>query len=665
MSPKRRHLLASRSRLMRAQRSLCRRLILLILVMGVVSVSTPTVAVAQPTDQKDLSQLPDNLRKYVVDSAGWYTSPWMTSPTCKDKGGDWSVYVHSVISDTPDLLMFFLPDFGGSAPEDQPRKKALLDGYRDLGSRLTPPPGFCVDDMRQWAGSDPTGKPFGFLWGDDVDHNYTHCRFANASQIGTDRAPCYGFYVSCAGAEPIAADKARCDSWNSFSDDYVQQVLAMQNRVFVANPATAYGVTHTEVMSPEEAVGKLVDWVAKKGMEQLVAFVVENIVKLWGVFVTIAVDYSSPTLQGKGFTDVYNLVGGIVLALAFLGFLITLITSYKRGYLQYSLLGAVKAVIGVPLAAVGAILMLQLADECTISLAQAGGDLTKQADWTASMTKVNPFVAVISGTFLCVFLLVALVFLVAIGPLVMMWTLFGSVAAAGQVHPATSGWLVKWAARITALCWTKFFMIAIMLLVIALFLPLNGGDSDIRQVIDVLQGIILGGSLVATPYLLWELVDFVGERVGGAASGGSATQLAAAAPGTTGNAIRSAVGGMMSGAANVADKLRRKNSDTTGPSGTTPQPQPSQPRSTDVATSAATAGGTTPSATTPGPQTQQNNPGDQASTPAGVPDQATPPAQLSAPKPPANRGRVVASTARPTPPPPTVATPRLPPTQGT
>ncbi|WP_189061567.1 hypothetical protein [Longimycelium tulufanense] len=643
----------------------------LLLVIGVVGVANPAAAMAEP---KDLSQLPDNLRKYVVDSAGWVSSPWMTSHACRDRGGDWSVYVQNVIQDSPDLLAFFQPDLGGPSPQDKPRRDALLAGYRDLATRVAPPPGYCVDDMKQWAGSDPNGKPFGFPWGNDSNHD-TDYTCGDSNQLGADLAPCKGFYVSCAGAQADA--KMRCESWNQFSDSYVTQVSSMREKVLRDHPAGGTADTHTRVKSPSEIAGELASWVTKRGMEQVTAFVVEGVTKLWGTFLDIAVQYTTPNIQGKGFASVYNLVAGVALTLAFLGFIVTAASSYKRGYLQYSLLGGIKAAVGVTLAGVGAILMLQLADDSTRALAQAGGDFAKQADWTGSLAKVNPLVAVVLGLLICLFLLVAIVFLIAIGPLVLMWALFGSIAAAGQVHPATSGWLTRWASRVTALCWVKFFMVAVMLLVIGLLSPLDGGSDAVRQVVDVVQGFVLAAMLVMTPWLLWELVDFVGDRVGGAASGGGASALAgmaggravgaggaalSAAGGAAGGAVGTAVSGMMSGVSDIANKLRGSgagdsgNGDGGGSGSTPPQPEGGSP------SGGAGGGGASAEAASGSGQnsasTGSAGSGSSTASPSGPPGQAP---QQGGPPPPANRGRVVAS--RP-PSPPTGSSPPSSPSGG-
>lgn len=504
-------------------------------------------AVAEPVDPADV---PANLRQYVPDSAEWMSSPWMTAESCRDRGGDWATYAAFLIKDFPDLLEFFQPDFAGSDGNAGERKKLLVRGYRDLAVNLTVPTGYCVDQVKTWAKPNPSYQPWGFEWGNVdnwSDHGvrpWSNCSTDNSEAV----APCRGFYLSCDGAVTQQEDQ-RCQAWNGFSDDYVQRMNTLLRKAY-----TQYGVlvdgsdqTTTVIKSPGEVAQEFLNWIAKKGMEQVVSFIVSGVTKLWGVFMRIAVDYSSPQVTGVAFASVYNLVAGVALGLAFLGWLVTLASSWKRGHLQFSLFGGIKAAAGVTLAGVGAILMLQLADDCTKSLISAGGDIAQQADFTTSLAKSNPLVAILAGALIAISLIFSIIFLAISPALVLMWALLGSLAAAGQVHAASAGWVWKWAGRLTALAWAKFVMVAEMLLAQALMLPLDPGEDPVEQIVDVGQGVTLCVLLFLCPWLLWELVDFVGDRIGGAsASGGVAGRVAstgsqrgaAFAGGVAGTAVR-------------------------------------------------------------------------------------------------------------------------------
>ncbi|KAA2245939.1 hypothetical protein F0L68_40980 [Solihabitans fulvus] len=542
-----------------------RRLALLGLVVAFLGLSQP----AAYADPHDAASVPANLRQYVPGTPEWTSSPWMTSPSCRDHGGDWSIYTQDVVKDTPALLQFFQPDFGGG---DQGRSEEILAGYRDIAAQITVPEGYCVDQARQWAG--PSGyKPFGFDWGNATADSHHHSNYECANNTGADNAPCGGFYLACSGAA-TAPQHQQCEAWNAFSDGYVTRVNAARSKANADHPGATHSDPNTEIKSPGEIMQDILDWATKHGMAQVVSFIVDGVTKLWAVFIKLAVGVTSPDLSGAGFTSVYNLVAGVALALAFLGWLATLATSWKQGRMQFSLFGGIKAVAGITLAGVGAILMLQLADQCTQSLAAAGGDLAHQADFTTSLAKSNPIVALIAGGIIALSIIFAIIFLVIHGPLVLMWALFGSVAAAGQVHPASSGWLAKWAGRLVAIAWVKFAMVAVFLLCQALMLPLNAGEDVVKQIVDVIQGLTLALLLVTTPWLLWELVEFVADRPGAAgSSAGRSGDLAAAGTSATTAAMGSAVSTMMSAVADLGRQFAggttsgQASGSSTGPGG--------------------------------------------------------------------------------------------------
>jgi hypothetical protein len=623
----------------------------------------PAMASADPVDPQNV---PQNLRLFVPDSAEWQTSPWMTSANCVDHGGDWSLYSSYLIKDMVDLLEFFQPNFGGSPDEaNTPKRKPLIvKGYQDIAATLSAPGGYCVDLVKKWATPNPSYKPFGFEWG-NANNWGDHAVRPFSQCSGTDSldkvAPCRGFYISCDGATS-QQEHTSCEAWNAFSDDYVKRMNTV-----LTNAYTQYGIvvdgrnqTKTVIKSPGEVAQEFLNWVAKKGMEQVVSFIVSGVTKLWATFLRIAVDYSSPNVTGMAFASVYNLIAGIALALAFLGWLVTLATSWRRGHLQFSLFGAVKAVAGVTLAGVGAILMLALADDCTRSLASAGGNLASQADFTGSLLKVNPLVALLAGVLIALFLIFAVIFLVLNSALVLMWALFGSIAAAGQVHPASSGWLLKWAGRLTALAWAKFVMVGVMLLAQALLLPLDAGEDPTKQVVDVVQGVALCFLLITCPYLLLELVDFVSDRVGGAmASGGPAGARAGkttgAAARTGGSAVTSAVSTMMAAAAEVGRRFTGGSTGGSAGGGQSGVPRPDghagQHSTSDNKQSAAGGGGAGGHGRdSAGPDGEGVRPVP-PSTAGGAGAETLPRESSGAvpPPPPANRGRVVASSSMRTP----------------
>lgn len=144
----------------------------IMLTVGVVALAVlGSVPAAEAAPVRDLGGLPERLQKYVPGSAAWQSAPWVTSPTCRDAGGDFSIWVGNVLVDTPSLLAFFQARMFGSevAAADRARRDAIVQGYRVLGRELRPrvPAGYCVAELRGWAGADPSMRPFGFPWGGD------------------------------------------------------------------------------------------------------------------------------------------------------------------------------------------------------------------------------------------------------------------------------------------------------------------------------------------------------------------------------------------------------------------------------------------------------------------------------------------------------------------
>lgn len=221
---------------------------LVALLAAVMIAPSATAAAAAP---RDLDGLPASLQKYVVGSQAWLSAPWMTAPSCRDQGGDFSVWVENVIVDTPELLEFFDSSVFGDrvSDEDRPRGDAILAGYRALAADQGVPGGYCVNDIKRWTGEDPEMKPFGFAWG-MKDSSIFSCTDSDTSTdgdagsssgrnrwVGAERAPCDGFHLRCDGAAAVG-DRLRCALWNVFSASYVAKVEDLRARAINAHPAT-------------------------------------------------------------------------------------------------------------------------------------------------------------------------------------------------------------------------------------------------------------------------------------------------------------------------------------------------------------------------------------------------------------------------------------------
>lgn len=433
------------------------RLVVLGLLAGIFTMTGAVPASAAPVT--DLNTIPSELRKYIPQSPQFSQAPWMTSPTCQGKGGDFSLWVTSVIQDTPLLLSTFQSSkFGPEMlPEDKPRNEMILAGFRKLAPELQAavPPAYCVDDFKRWAGPDIT-KPFGFPWGvtwgqqrttgyfctDRADPNTTEDIEANR-YFGAERAPCNAFYVSCANAPEN--EKPRCEAWNAFSDRYVSRVRAMRGEAIDKHPATGVADTLTEVKSPGEVVGDVIGgW-----FEELTKTIAEGSARMMAEAMTwwTRTDNSS-MLESGAITEIQGMLKYVGIALLagsmiWQGMLLLLrrkidpLMTVGKGLLSYvgwSTLGGSVAIL----------------------IYQAGNDLTNQVldksidDFSKSIG--DSLVGQAPGATAIIFFLSIIVFFLACIQWVLGFFRMGAVvillallptAAAGQMTERTKPWLPK------------------------------------------------------------------------------------------------------------------------------------------------------------------------------------------------------------------------------
>jgi hypothetical protein len=219
------------------------RIILALAVLSCLVAATPATAATTEI------QLDPQLQKYVPGSSGWANSPWMTSPACRDRGGDLSAWVQSVITDSPRLLAQYQPaTFGRNvAPASQARNAEITQGYKNIAARMSDsvPADYCVNDVAAWTKADPAAKPFGLPFGgsvgDSAHRSIYSCTPEPATPVttGAERTPCTGFFINC--MNPMDADLLRCAKWDAFSDRYVREVSMLRRAALVHNPARAEG----------------------------------------------------------------------------------------------------------------------------------------------------------------------------------------------------------------------------------------------------------------------------------------------------------------------------------------------------------------------------------------------------------------------------------------
>jgi len=576
--------------------------------VGVAAADTPKL----PAVSKDASAIADwplPLQQLVVGTAAFQKGPWFTDPSCKDKGGNVGVYINTYMAHEREFMLqlakstesgnadakAFIDAAGGTNkfqtwPGDDPR----------VASFTMPIKNACATTLAQWGVPDSTSV-WGFNWtaAPDAESAKQMNDLLASMKIASDLDPmnvqkwgqnsdtdyikAHAFFLDCSKATDKKA-VALCRDWNRESEtlmigadawkaaqksfwDKAGLFFKMVGFGIITSPAwvgVACGFVLTMV---GKVLGAVVDYAAKKGMDQVVAFFTGALVTVWGAFTSWMVNFTTPNLLAGGFVDTYNLISGVILGLAFLGWLAALGLAWKRGRLGQSIWGALKGVLGIQLVGVLAYFMLTLAREATTLLISGHVESIQSAKFATSLVAVNPAVGLFAAVFGLLGLLGAFLVLLFQIPLVFGYALFGTVAAAGSVHPASSGWLSKWFFSFLSLCWTPFFMVGMSILGQNL---VAGLDSNTTQNLGQQMATVLGGLLImvllpTTPWLLSGVMSSTVGRVSAAADAigekfssqalSAAGDAGAAGADTAGRALRAGAGDTWGALATMGSNL--------------------------------------------------------------------------------------------------------------
>jgi hypothetical protein len=540
--------MAWRSGAVRGTACALRRVVALLLAAGALALLGAAPAAAEPTGwpEPDLAQLPANLQKYDPASAAWASAPWMTSPTCKDKGGDFSIWAINVMTDADKLLNFF------GWPTDLIREGAKH--YPALAQDMIPtvPAGYCVDDMKLWAGENLAFKPFGFEWG-TKNHHVGLGRgcvwFADSNDkeedyynkwFGAERAPCYGFYVDCGGA--TTDERPRCDAWNAFSDTYGRRANedcwtpAAQKFPGVIRDAP----TDTKIKSPGEIVGD----VALGWFSDLTKAIAEGSLKLLAEAMTFwtKTDRSS-MLQSPAIADIQGMLRWVSLAvligsLIWQGIMMILrrkpdpLVGAGMGLLSYAGWSTLGTTATFLLYEGGNALATQVLGHAIDKFAENIG-IAVQSTLPVSVAIVF-FLAIILFFLACIqwalgfFRMGALVVVVALIP----------TAAAGQINEATKPWLRK------VLTWALSLVMyqPAAAVIFAIGFVLMGDAKDLGTILTGMAVLCL--AVFSMPTML-RFFDWGGQRFVSAGGGGGGAMAAGAAASVLAGGGARAFGGYM------------------------------------------------------------------------------------------------------------------------
>ena len=510
---------------------------LLLVLLGLLT-GTSTAAAAPV---RGLDNLPTTLQKYAPGSDAWKSSPWMTATACQERGGDFGLWVASIVVDTPELLSHFQSSvFGVDAPaEVKARGDAILAGYRRLPQQLAAsiPRDYCVDDLLRWAGRTPDTEPFGFPWGvtsGDGHQTSYYCtdRDGNATRtsednrfFGAERVPCDGVYVSCDNAQEN--EKTRCQAWNAFSDDYVRRIDTFRAQAIKDFPAQATADVDVNLKSPDEIAQDVADSWFSNLTETLVEGAATVLAEAMSWYVR---DDRSEMLSSPAIGEIQSMLSYVGLALLTAGVIwqgILMMYRRKADPLISTGMGLLSYVAWSSLGGTLAILIHQggiaLSDQVLDDSIRNFSDST-----TATMLVLTPTMpGAIFGLALILLVLACIqwaIGFVRIGALVVLLALLPT-AAAGQMTERTKPWLPK----VLGWCLALDVHQPVSAVVLSIGFVFIGEDTGDGTIGTVLVGcVVLGMAVLSMPTLL-KFFDWGGQQLTGGGGGGGGMAMGAAA----------------------------------------------------------------------------------------------------------------------------------------
>ncbi|MFT3859987.1 conjugal transfer protein TrbL [Micropruina sp.] len=240
---------------------------------------------------------------------------------------------------------------------------------------------------------------------------------------------------------------------------------------------------------------------------------------VWTVFdTTTMVD-----VTGGEYVGVYNLIFGIAVFVMLVFFCLQLITGMIRrepAALSRAALGLAKSVLGSFVVITLTALLLEITDQLSVGIIQAGGETTatmgdKIALLVAGLTALNigaPGVGAILTIFLASLAIAAAAIvwlsLLIRKALLLVAVVLAPFAFSGASWDATRGWISKWAMFVIALVLSKLVLVVILLVAVTqVSAPI---DADLSNIADPLAGVVLMALAGFAPYMTYRFLSFIG-----------------------------------------------------------------------------------------------------------------------------------------------------------
>ncbi|RDI35419.1 hypothetical protein [Lentzea flaviverrucosa] len=204
-------------------------------VLALLLTLAPAALAQPPTNGKIPQGFPPDLVKYVGDTNEFRQGPWFSTPECKDKGGDLSLYLNEVMKVESRLLYWatkpserakFWPDQNtADVNREPPELPATFPAVFGPDHSFNVAFRYCADEIRDWTS--PVRNTWGLTWAAKPDAESLERMkpyaagdsnlVKNFSDPCSDAVSSYcqkAFFVDCGRVVMVPDKKERCIRWN-------------------------------------------------------------------------------------------------------------------------------------------------------------------------------------------------------------------------------------------------------------------------------------------------------------------------------------------------------------------------------------------------------------------------------------------------------------------
>ncbi len=316
------------------------RLSVVLAVLASLLLGATAIAAADPgttvtpisADASAVAGWPQPLQELIAGTPAFQKGPWFTDPTCATRGGNPGIYINTYLAREKDFMLQLAKSPGVTGTAEAKKFIEAAGGAekfetwpgKDVARFSMPFVGMCADTLKTLGIPDSTSV-WGFRWVDTPDDtSMTEMKKITAATSSdldpanvhlwpnndpaTNYIKAHAYFLNCDNATD-AMTKSTCVNWNWEAQQLMvgadawktgQQTLWGKVGLFLKIGAFAVMSTPFWIMAAggfilgtlAKAAQAVVDWVGKKGMEQVVAFIVSGVVWIWGSFMSWMVKFT-------------------------------------------------------------------------------------------------------------------------------------------------------------------------------------------------------------------------------------------------------------------------------------------------------------------------------------------------------------------------------------